>query len=345
MIEQQSNIAYFTFHRPYNSIFRRRMMRLSKQSSETRRRQFHGFTLVELLVVITIIGVLIALLLPAVQAAREAARRAQCGNNLKQWALAMANYEQHNGRFPYGIVYGSAIGPGGISGNDGAAGPKGIYQRQTFVYSLWPFLDGGNLYENWNYNYAFYSSKNLPMAKIQLPLYFCPSDRKGMWVADGYVRSRGNYVVDWGYCDFSQTQPAARKIGPFSQNQTKRATQITDGLSNTMFMSEVCMPLDDTYFDFRGDILNSDSGCAEFMTLYTPNSGIDSMYSNAPASNDPGPVLYNGNAVYVTARSRHPGGVTIACGDGSVHFINNTIALNTWRAISSMSGEENVSDW
>ena len=101
------------------------------------------------------------------------------------------------------------------------------------------------------------------MANIQLPVYFCPSDRKGMWKGDGYVRTRGNYVLDWGYFDYYQTQPAGRKTGPFSANKAKMACEISDGLSNTIFMSEIVQALLDEFFDFRGDFLNNDMGCCE----------------------------------------------------------------------------------
>ena len=103
----------------------------------------HGFTLVELLVVITIIGILISLLLPAVQAAREAARRMQCGNNLKQWGLAMANYESSYAVYPFGIIEGPQWSTGQPNGNSGSAGQ---YRRQTFVASLWPFLEQAGIY-------------------------------------------------------------------------------------------------------------------------------------------------------------------------------------------------------
>ena len=96
-----------------------------------------GFTLVELLVVITIIGILIALLLPAVQAAREAARRLQCSNNLKQWGLAMANYKSANKAFPPAIIRDVR------------------YIRHTYVVSLWPYLELSNLFDQYDFKQAF----------------------------------------------------------------------------------------------------------------------------------------------------------------------------------------------
>ncbi len=303
-----------------------------------------GFTLVELLVVITIIGILVALLLPAVQAAREAARRSQCSNNLKQWGLAIANYEQANGWFPYGVIYGSA----GPSATHAPAvctlNTPGDWMRQTLVIPLWPFMEQMGLYGQFDFNYTFYSTetRNLQLTSVPVPYYYCPSDRVGKWAADVYgPRSRGNYVANWGYCDYYQTQPAGYKIGPFSPNRQYLAAQISDGLANTMFMGEIIQAINDADLDFRGDFFNSDVGAAQFMTLYTPNSGIDTTGCFEANPNEPAPCQ-PAAPFYVSARSRHPGGVTIAFGDGSVHFIADQIALNLWRALSSKDGGEPV---
>lgn len=290
-----------------------------------------GFTLVELLVVITIIGILIALLLPAVQAAREAARRMQCSNNLKQWGLATANYESTYARYPYGAIY------------TGTEPSWGVY-RQSFVPALWPFLELKNLYDQYNYSLPFYETVNLQVEAVRVDVYYCPSDRQGMWrvgANDIDLRSRGNYVLNWGYCNYDQNKPAGTlRIGAFSPNVQRTVADIRDGLSNTFFMSELLMARQDSDFDLRGDIFNNDRGAAQFMTKYTPNSGIDSMYCANSTSDDPGPCLYNFDEVYVSARSKHPGGVNVLFGDGSVTFASNSVATDVWRGLSSKANDE-----
>jgi prepilin-type processing-associated H-X9-DG protein len=302
-----------------------------------------GFTVVELLVVITIIGILISLLLPAVQAAREAARGLQCANNLKQWGLAMASYEHANGLFPFGVIYGPWCGPNGTS-PDQSCGPNGEYRRQTFVVSLWPYLDQANLYSQYDFNYTFYATKNRPSVSTPVPVYYCPSDRPNAARVDSICL--GNYVTNWGYCDYDQTQPSDAKIGPFGPNRQSSVATVRDGLSNTLWMSEVleCVAADAAHgWDYRGQIFNNGPGSAQFMTYYTPNSGIDSMdtCTSIPNPNEPSPCV-SGGPVYMSARSKHPGGVNTVFGDGSVHFISNGIAIDTWRALSSQNGHESI---
>ena len=107
-----------------------------------------------------------------------------------------------------------------------------------------------------------------------------------------------------------------------------------------MLMSEVLQSRKDGDFDFRGDILNDDIACAQYMTLNSPNTGVDQ--NSCVDLEKPAPCLAVSSPRYASARSRHPGGVNVMFGDGSVHFINDTIALFTWQALGSMGGGETL---
>ena len=118
----------------------------------------------------------------------------------------------------------------------------------------------------------------LPLCAVQLPLNFCPSDRWAMWFGDPFTRSRGSYVVNFSNGSYNNSTVAGAGTfysGPFYLNQQYQLKKITDGLSGTMFMSEIVIALKDNYYDTRGDMLNDDSGCAEYMTVNTPNAGVD----------------------------------------------------------------------
>jgi fibronectin-binding autotransporter adhesin len=300
-----------------------------------------AFTLVELLVVIAIIGMLVALLLPAIQSAREAGRRTQCVNNLHQWSLAQLCYEADHRAFSEGVVYGSAGPSFVVSG--GAIGSGGANQRYSFVINIWPYFEEGSLFKKYNFQYTFYAPENLPLTGYGNPIYYCPDDRKGMWTADAYGgRCRGNYVVDWGFADFYQQQPVGGvMIGSFSPNHKTKLQEITKGTSHCMMMAEILQAAADSDFDFRGDFFNSDGGCSQFMSMYTPNSGVDTTTCNGATPNIPAPCQAGG-PVYVAARSRHPGGVNTVFCDGSAHYISDVIDIQSWRSLSARTADATV---
>jgi prepilin-type N-terminal cleavage/methylation domain-containing protein/prepilin-type processing-associated H-X9-DG protein len=297
-------------------------------------RRVRAFTLVELLVVIAIIGILIALLLPAVQAAREAARRTQCCNNLKQWGLAMHNYHDVQKTLPIGMTNSP--------------------QRHTWVVSMFPYIEQTGLYRAYDQNVGYWQPPNTiqnattGLMNFQVSVYFCPTDRRGYWRADSYWRSRGNYVVNFG-----NTRVAGGPgSGPFAFNRSLKMADVLDGLSNTMFLAEVIMALEDNRWDCRGDVHNDDDG-SFFATVNTPNAGIDSCIicttTYPPAPHLPscttaagGGGRFNGtvSAPAVSSRSLHPGGVHVAFGDGSVRFANSEITAVAWQAGGSSHGGE-----
>lgn len=185
-----------------------------------------GFTLVELLVVIAIIGVMVGLLLPAVQAAREAARRMQCSNHLKQIGLATLNYESAHGRLPAG----DAVMPG----------PE-IPQASTQPYLL-PFLEGGANYETFDFNFQVNGNAANTVARIQhIPAFHCPSDPGQMrgLIANLIDSASANYMQCLGATADQRPTSPTRYHGAFFRNSKTRLRDVTDGLSNTAMFAEI----------------------------------------------------------------------------------------------------------
>ena len=213
------------------------------------RTERQGFTLIELLVVIAIIAVLIALLLPAVQSAREAARRAQCTNNLKQIGLALHNYHSAVGSFPVGSVPGPAGGSYGM-------GPIGWATWGPLALML-PFMEQTPLYNSCNFSWGICGQlgywSNLTQQETKLAVFMCPSDGlvgQGSGSNNSYLGSIG-VTTDW-YCGGNAAcnnlnTPAlalAPSTGIFARTQTYGIQHVTDGTSNTIAYTEMLCPDD-----------------------------------------------------------------------------------------------------
>jgi prepilin-type N-terminal cleavage/methylation domain-containing protein/prepilin-type processing-associated H-X9-DG protein len=293
-----------------------------------------GFTLIELLVVIAIIAVLISLLLPAVQSAREAARRAQCTNNLKQLALAAMNYHDQVGTFPIGVPMKPDTGPGST------VAPE----QSTFVSMLSQFEQSA-LYNAMNFSRSIYSLPNSTVFATGLNTLWCPSDGQiigkrtdfggGLIVA--YTSYRG-CTGTWNpylfkYCGWTNPviYPATMQSCPYYQPielcfngvyhyVPSSIAQLTDGTSNTLLYGEeangLFTPSDSLCFNWWGDAVSGDT---LFSTLYPINS-----FRKVPQVSEE----YN-DAWVDSASSFHPGGANFAYADGSVHFIKDSI--NTWQ--------------
>jgi prepilin-type N-terminal cleavage/methylation domain-containing protein/prepilin-type processing-associated H-X9-DG protein len=301
-----------------------------------------GFTLVELLVVIAIIGILIALLLPAVQAARESGRRTQCINQLKQWGLAMHLYHDARKELPVG----SRDNP-----------------RQTWVMYLWAYIEEHPLDSQSEIEEHFYLPPNSIGNSLEgltgqyVSLYYCPSDEGSDQTVGLRQRRRGNYVVNWGNTAYGETgrgRGALPGIAPFSHTMGRRSTpritklsDISDGTSSTLLMSEVLKAWSPQDNDWRGDIQNDD-GVFRFHTRLTPNTSAPDIIENGwfqPTGDPAMPAVAGASSAQVAAaRSRHPGGVNISFCDASARFMTDSVPPIVWQALGTMNGEEVVDE-
>jgi prepilin-type N-terminal cleavage/methylation domain-containing protein/prepilin-type processing-associated H-X9-DG protein len=328
-----------------------------------RHQRSRGFTLVELLVVIAIIGILVALLLPAIQAAREAARRTQCTNNLKQLGLAIQTYHDSYKMFPPGAVrpyYGSAACsyPGGL----------------TWIARVLPGLEQQPLYDqiDWELANPFSGGLNVTVvAPTKLAALRCPSDPAP---APNVGYGPNNYVGCSG-SDGSSYPSAGAVVGLMRESTTCNTAvctnctsplatlcsmaKVTDGTSTTMAISECLIARPFIYDAVTAGGANV-GPCNAGTVAVPPTSNyrtrglswMSAVWSETWAFSTwypPNDVLHDkyecywysaGN--YYGARSQHPGGVNVCFTDGSTRFIGNNIDLITWRALSTIAGQEAI---
>ncbi len=354
-------------------------MRISPQANSARSR---GFTLIELLVVIAIIAVLVALLLPAVQQAREAARRTQCLNNLKQLGLAMHNYESANRAFPPKAF---------LIGIPNQPNNNNWLWSQEFgpTARVMNFMDQEALFNSMNFIFGYANPVNFTVSATQVATLLCPSEvnTQQITTGDGVFS-----VCNYGWCDGDWyvwggfNMPLSRSA--FNHNYSRRIAEFRDGLSQTLLGSE-----SKTYFPQLRHCLPAGSGQAPsqipgpflppppqqtpqiiqsiassgncklvdvghvrwpdgtvfyggFTTAATPNQ--QSFYGPPGNQVDVDLVTIDendGGPTYasVAARSYHPNGVNVLLGDGSVRFIQNSINPVVWRALGTVFGREVIS--
>ncbi len=338
-----------------------------------KRRRPCAFTLVELLVVIAIIGILIALLLPAVQAAREAARRIKCSNNLKQLALAIHNYESTYKRLPPGALVRQQT--------DGSywTGYLGPHAR------ILSFIEMNTVTEAMDINAGYADLANTEAVGRVIEGFLCPSEinrdpvnhsKFGLIGGVSYGFCMGDWYVWNGF-----STPCPRTRSAFGINFSRRFADFTDGLSNTLILSEVknyqvtirdCGPF--SIINDPNDVPPptadpltvcpeyEGTGCKVFTKAHTQWAEMSVHHNGFTTAWPPNKVTPGGpdlsepdvdvlsmrerkggpSFAAITSRSYHPGGVQSALGDGSVRFVSETIDGAVWRSLGTVGGGELV---
>ena len=345
-------------------------LRLSRPAGPSRR----AFTIVELLVVITVIGIIIGMLLPAVQQARESARRAQCANNLRQIGLALHNYLSANSRFPPSFC----IRPGTTLGTNN--GSWSIHGR------VLPYAEQGGAYDRIRLDVPWDAQVGTGVPTMRTPIYLCPSevhDRVRVDASGNPYTYPHNYGFNFG--TWLVYQPATNQggDGSFYVNSDLGPAHFSDGMSNTLAAAEV--KTFSSYFrntadpgptvpnspvvlagfapgaQFKlGPNLNDNTGHTEWgdgrvhhsgiTTVFTPNTRVAYLHTDGRTydidynSQQEGRSATQPTYAAVTARSFHPGLVNVLLMDGSCRSIGNTIDLRVWRALGTRAGGEVLPD-
>ncbi|GIW90305.1 MAG: prepilin-type N-terminal cleavage/methylation domain-containing protein [Pirellulaceae bacterium] len=328
-----------------------------------------GMTLIELLVVIAVIGLLVAILLPAVQAARETSRRAQCVNNLRQIGLALHQYHEQNRVLPYGC------GPD----DDQVVSSMGtLNARRYSAHSQFlPFLEQTAVFERINFRVApFHPYVNAAMmdaavyadperlvvngsaAVVKIPVFLCPSDgqfQQSPWGPNNYRACNGS------------TWSGRKGNGMFGQNTFTRFADVRDGLSNTaMFSERVKGTWDPVGQELRADVYDLSGGWTETAFRQACASLTLAQAAAYPHDYDGGQTWLEGNMNWtrynhllppnriackngltwdgtaMPASSWHRGGVNLLLGDGAVRFVSDTIDEKVWMAAGTIAGQEGV---
>ncbi|QDU61000.1 Fimbrial protein precursor [Planctomycetes bacterium Pan216] len=316
-----------------------------------------GFTLVELLVVIAIIGVLVALLLPAVQQAREAARRTMCTNNLKQVGLGLTNYAEAHGQFPPAASWrdvGTATEYTHGWYNSSSHYPK---MGATFLVHILPYIDQTQLYDRVNFDHGMPEAENETVRATRIGSYLCPSDSFNSTTMTRYGGNwaRGNYGA-W-INNVTNPNTNARGFGwiqvdgsktPMAIQASARLNQLQDGVSKTALAWELRSHLADSprgvwaLPKFGATLLGNCWGvadCHHGINFYGVN-GEDIVHG----VDDPQARLrnYPSNDAQAASHSLHPGGVNVLFADGTVTFVNEAINVKVGRGISTIDGGEIV---
>jgi prepilin-type N-terminal cleavage/methylation domain-containing protein/prepilin-type processing-associated H-X9-DG protein len=310
-------------------------------------RRRSGFTLIELLVVIAIISVLIALLLPAVQSAREAARRAQCVNNLKQIGLAMHNYVESRGALP------------------GADMVFNVTEISALAEAL-PYLEQTPVYNSINFDFYYQDPTNNTVMMTVINGFICPSalpdPAPSFGAQTNYMANMGSGIVWQSAIGINAGMPQPN--GVFYDDSATTFAAITDGLSNTTFFSErvladwnngIISPVADVFFSPAAPTTPDQAmQLCQAVNIYDPSSQFP-LFMGAPwlcgqhifLHVTPPNSRSCGFFIYLRAvmppSSYHPGGLNVVFGDGSVKFIKNSVNLQTWRALGTRAGGEVIS--
>jgi prepilin-type N-terminal cleavage/methylation domain-containing protein len=337
------------------------------------RKSLPGFTLVELLVVIAIIGILVALLLPAIQSAREAARRNQCANNIRQNSIAVLNFENSKKKLPGGSLYAENVPPKRTP-------PLNTYpdfiNDHSWLGPIGPYLEEKAWYDTIDFDVSFSHANNEKARRNFLTSQACPSDiglQRNEWDDITWCRVRMNYVVNFGNMLYGQddtraVSPPSRSnpnppkfLGaPFRLGKLTAVSKILDGTSQTLMFSEVLVvpevAAQSGGYDAWGSAISetcTSTGGQMFTAFHVPNSPLpdrvdrwrtdvgtylsnDIPYPELTGASGGASVWWNS---HIAARSHHPGGVNVSRCDASVDFISDSIDILAWRKMASAWSE------